>query len=58
MAEMWIAHADPTWEHYIQPTPDIEDEPAQIDYYDETQDLMAEMSEAQLVKMYEYAKTL
>ena len=58
MAEMFISVADPTSPHYIQPTPDIEDEPAQIDYYDETQDLMAEMSEAQLVKMYEYAKSL
>ena len=57
MAEMFISVADPTSPHYIQPTPDIEDEPY-FEYYDETVDLMAVMSEAQLVKMYEYAKTL
>ena len=58
MDEMWIAHADPTWEHYIQPTPDVPDDEPYFEYYDETVDLMAGMSEAQLVKIYEYAKTL
>ena len=58
MAEMFISVADPESPHYIQPTPDIPDDEPYFEYYDETVDLMADMSEAQLVKMYEYAKTL
>ena len=57
MDEMFASVSDPTSPHYIQPTPDIPDD-EYFEYYDETQDLMAVMSEAQLVKMYEYARTL
>jgi len=58
MEEMFEAVADPTSPYYIQPTPDIEDEPAQIDYYDETLNLMADLSEASLEKLFKYASTL
>jgi len=58
MEEMFEAVADPTSPHYIQFSPDIEDEPEQIDYYDETLDLMADLSEASLEQLFKYASTL
>jgi len=58
MAEMFISVADPTSPHYIQPTPDRDEEIEEIDHYDATLDLMADFSEAQLVKMHTYARGL